>query len=108
MPRRKKASSESETGGILAFLSGEREQEEKRTGRSGETPTSTAVAGLEAEVLSLIRASGAITKSKLWSWAKRRGIRPVDLYRALQSLQAKGLVKKGFDAQSEELVYKLA
>lgn len=104
MVKRKKR--EEQTRDILSFLeseeSGENHAELPRDTISAE---GTVPRGLEAELLSLIKASGGMPKSRLWRWAKERKVRPVDLYRALQTLQMKGLVKRSFSSELEEIVY---
>jgi len=104
MVRRKRR--EEQTRDILSFLGGE-ESEEGRTATSEDAVGTerTAPRGLEAELLGLIKTSGGMPKSELWRWAKERKVRPADLYRALQALQMKGLVRRSFSSELEEIVY---
>lgn len=63
---------------------------------------------VEALVLALLKSRGLLTRSELYEWAKKRGIKPVELYRSLSSLLSKGLLGRRFDAEREEYVFYLA
>jgi len=63
---------------------------------------------IEGELIRLLRSKGGrVTKTELYSWAKKRGIPPASLYRAVTSLLQGGRIAKRFDEKSEDLVYEL-
>ncbi len=46
-----------------------------------------------------------VTKSQLYEWAKKKGIKPVDFYRALTRLITNKAVKRFFDPEREEYAF---
>ncbi len=63
---------------------------------------------IEAAILSFVRSRGTVTRSELYEWSKKRGIKPADFYRCLTSLVSKGVIERKFDTQREEYVFSLA
>ncbi len=49
--------------------------------------------------------TGGVTKSRLYQWAKSRGISQAMLYNSLQKLISSGRVKRVFDDSREEYAY---
>lgn len=60
---------------------------------------------VESQLIDFIRDQGKIGKSKVYKWSKENKIAPVSLYKALISLEKRGLIKKEFDENIGELVY---
>jgi len=81
---------------LTSFKGGERDKKAER--REVEV-------GVEEEVRSFITSRGRVPKSDLYAYAKRRGIKPVDLYKALKTLEDKGVIRKAFDGELKELIY---
>ncbi len=67
--------------------------------------TDVTLGGIEREVLSYIETRGKIKKSELYSWAKLKGLKLSDVYKALHKLIASGLIERRLDGSSGELVY---
>lgn len=70
-------------------------------------PSTLITEDLEARLLEYIRVRRKVPKSELYKWSKLHKITPASLYRALISLEKKGLIKKAFDPQVEELAYEI-
>lgn len=62
---------------------------------------------IEASVLDFLRSRGSLTRSELYEWSKKRGIKPVELYRCLSSLLNRGVLSRRFDTEKEEYVFYL-
>ena len=60
---------------------------------------------IETQLINFIRSQGKVEKSKVYRWSKEKEITPASLYKALVSLERKGLIRKEFDESVEELVY---
>lgn len=60
---------------------------------------------IENAILSLVRSRGPLTRSELYEWSKKRGIKPAELYRCLSSLLSRGALNRKFDAEREEYVF---
>jgi len=111
LPRKKKNTPE---GGkavdITAFLGGPQPPQEKTRDRGGETPTQVEAPRPAGDVVDLVyrrikESPGGIGKSELYRWAKAKGVKPADLYRAILQLVSQGRIKRRFDPEKEEYVY---
>ncbi|MCD6562961.1 MAG: hypothetical protein J7K23_03460 [Thermoproteales archaeon] len=60
---------------------------------------------LEKTIYEKILSSKKITKSKLYEWSKSTGISQVILYKILQSLLKKNMIKREFSEEDQELVF---
>lgn len=61
---------------------------------------------LEELLLNYIKSHpSGVTKSQLYMWAKKRGIKPIDFYKALTHLIANNAVKRFFDPEREEYAF---
>ncbi len=105
MPRKKKREV---SGGveITSFFATPPPKEGVEGRREGPAPTPLPTADVEGALLKFLR-QGARTKSEIYEWARSRRIPPAALYRALLSLQDRGLIKKYFDGERNELAYSL-
>lgn len=63
---------------------------------------------IEALVLDLLKSRGPLARSELYEWAKKRSIKPVELYKCLTSLLNRGVLVRKFDSEREEYVFYLA
>ncbi|OYT31418.1 MAG: hypothetical protein B6U94_03120 [Thermofilum sp. ex4484_79] len=61
---------------------------------------------LEKKILEFITSSRIITRSKLYDWSKKNRIPPALLYKALQSLLRKKIIKREFSNEHQEIVFK--
>jgi len=102
------------TGGEVDILSFFPVKEEKKPEEAGETPVEreekpqlreVVTRDVKSEVLEYISSKGMVPKSDMWAWAKSRGIKPAELYRALRDLEKEGLIRRVFDPEREELAY---
>jgi len=88
---------------ITSFFSPEPPPERSREPelKPGEAPQPD----VESRVAELIISRGRVRKSAIYQWSKEAGVPPAVLYRALVSLERKGVVRRVFDEEVEELVY---
>ncbi len=116
VPRRKrKAEKETSVDITSFFISAEERKVEKeevvektverKEITKPEVTEQAPVGELQNKILEYIRLRGKVVKSDLYKWSKLQKITPADLYRALINLEKRGLIKKVFDPQSEELAY---
>ena len=112
MPRKKKKSSEEgKSLDITAFLGGG-PQPPRGEGAAGGAEAGGAISAppLLDETVDLIYNyisgfPGGVGKSELYKWAKSKGVKPADLYRAILQLVSQGKIKRVFDPEKEEYVY---
>lgn len=90
---------------ITSFIF-ESQREEVKKGKKSETEDVFIVSDdIEVQLINFIRSQGRVKKSKIYQWSKERDVTPASLYKALMTLERKGLIKKKFDENVEELVY---
>jgi len=66
------------------------------------------ISDIESQLYDFLCSSSVASKSEVYSWAKRNKIPPVKLYRAIQSLLLKSVIKREFDEERAEIVYRPA
>jgi len=78
------------------------------TGQAKAEVQPPSASAIESELMCLLKSKGGrVTKTELYSWAKKRGIPPASLYRAVTNLLQGSKIAKRFDEKSEDLVYEL-
>ncbi len=109
MPRKKKKKGESEGRplDLTAFLGEETPTAERKAERVGEEIKAPLLTDETASLIyeKISSTPGGLGKSELYRWAKKKGIKPADLYRAIIRLVSQGKIKRVFDPEKEEYVY---
>lgn len=111
MPRRRKKEGESGRAvDITSFFSQpSKTGKEKPPAESGGIKAPLLLSEVEKAVYERVKAApGGIGKSELYHWAKKKGIKPADLYKAIVNLVAQGKIRRVFDPEREEYVYVVA
>ncbi|RLE95090.1 MAG: hypothetical protein DRN04_01130 [Thermoprotei archaeon] len=115
MPRkRRKREEEVPSVTLFQFVESKKEEESKRVTAVKEVKKDTELKevkvdeqGYESLIYNYIRQRGKVSKDEIYVWSKRRKISPAELYRAIISLEKKGLVRKRFDGEMGQLVYEI-
>ncbi|AKG39179.1 MAG: hypothetical protein ACP5II_05705 [Infirmifilum sp.] len=112
MPSKRKKEEKQPSGvDLTAFLTPGSEEKKTVEGEKREEPGIGALLTEEVEELILERLKpegGGLTRSQLYEWSKKKGIKPAVFYKALTSLIEKGVVVRKFDPSKEEYVFQLS
>jgi len=113
MPRkRRKKEEEAPSVTLFQFIESKKEEVKQTSLKEEAKVEETKVQEQEYEnyeniIYSYISQKGKVSKDEIYIWSKRRNISPAELYRAIISLERKGLIRKRFDAEVGQLVYEL-
>lgn len=104
MPKKKKDEKKPPAIDITSFLT----QPGEEGGEKAETKEEKTlfITDIESMILSYLKSNprGA-TKSELYEWSKKKGIKPAEFYKALTRLFAKKALRRYFDPEREEYVF---
>lgn len=109
MPTRKKKEEKPQAGPDLTAFLGQPLQKEGTAKPPVEAGEALLISEIEEKIVQLLRREReGLTRSQLYAWSKKTGIKPASFYKALSALIEKGVVIRRFDPAREEYVFLLS